>query len=156
VPIRFISEAFGADVQWDDFSKTVTVTINDKIVKLQVGNNQATVDGNTVSLDQSPVIIDARTFVPIRFISEALGLSVYWEPQRQLVYIRSKTKYEVPGISTNEIKIGTFSALTGPVAIIGAPFNHGLLSYINWINDQGGVYGRKSKLFLMMINLILL
>lgn len=90
VPIRFISEAFGADVQWDDFSKTVTVTINDKIVKLQVGNNQATVDGNTVSLDQSPVIIDARTFVPIRFISEAFGAEVNWDGTTKTVTITYK------------------------------------------------------------------
>jgi len=145
VPIRLVAETFGAEVGWDGNLREVTIKQDTKVIKLRIGSKIATIDGKSYELEAAPYIKSGRTMVPIRFISEALGLSVYWEPQRQLVYIRSKTKYEVPGISTNEIKIGTFSALTGPVAIIGAPFNHGLLSYINWINDQGGVYGRKIK-----------
>ena len=145
VPIRLVAETFGADVGWDGNLREVTIKQGTKVIKLKIGSKIATIDGKSYELEAAPYIKSGRTMVPIRFISEALGLSVYWEPQRQLVYIRSKTKYEVPGVSTNEIKIGTFSALTGPVAIIGAPFNHGLLSYINWINDQGGVYGRKIK-----------
>ncbi len=145
VPIRLVAETFGAEVGWDGNLREVTIKQDTKVIKLRIGSKIATIDGKSYELEAAPYIKSGRTMVPIRFVSEALGLSVYWEPQRQLVYIRSKTKYEVPGISTNEIKIGTFSALTGPVAIIGAPFNHGLLSYINWINDQGGVYGRKIK-----------
>ncbi|HON83340.1 MAG TPA: ABC transporter substrate-binding protein [Caldisericia bacterium] len=145
VPIRLVAETFGADVGWDGNLREVTIKQGTKVIKLKIGSKIATIDGKSYELEAAPYIKSGRTMVPIRFISEALGLSVYWEPQRQLVYIRSKPKYEVPGVSTNEIKIGTFSALTGPVAIIGAPFNHGLLSYINWINDQGGVYGRKIK-----------
>jgi len=145
VPIRLVAETFGAEVGWDGNLREVTIKQDTKVIKLKIGSKTATIDGKSYELEAAPYIKSGRTMVPIRFISEALGLSVYWEPQRQLVYIRSKTKYEVPGVSTNEIKIGTFSALTGPVAIIGAPFNHGLLSYINWINDQGGVYGRKIK-----------
>jgi len=145
VPIRLVAETFGAEVGWDGNLREVTIKQDTKVIKLKIGSKIATIDGKSYELEAAPYIKSGRTMVPIRFISEALGLSVYWEPQRQLVYIRSKTKYEVPGVSTNEIKIGTFSALTGPVAIIGAPFNHGLLSYINWINDQGGVYGRKIK-----------
>jgi len=145
VPIRLVAETFGAEVGWDGNLREVTIKQDTKVIKLRIGSKTATIDGKSYELEAAPYIKSGRTMVPIRFISEALGLSVYWEPQRQLVYIRSKTKYEVPGVSTNEIKIGTFSALTGPVAIIGAPFNHGLLSYINWINDQGGVYGRKIK-----------
>jgi len=145
VPIRLVAETFGAEVGWDGNLREVTIKQDTKVIKLKIGSKTATIDGKSYELEAAPYIKSGRTMVPIRFISEALGLSVYWEPQRQLVYIRSKPKYEVPGVSTNEIKIGTFSALTGPVAIIGAPFNHGLLSYINWINDQGGVYGRKIK-----------
>ncbi len=145
VPIRLVAETFGADVDWDGNLREVTIKQGTKVIKLKIGSKIATIDGKSYELEAAPYIKSGRTMVPIRFISEALGLSVYWEPQRQLVYIRSKPKYEVPGVSTNEIKIGTFSALTGAAAIIGAPFNHGLLSYINWINDQGGVYGRKIK-----------
>jgi len=143
VPIRLVAETFGAEVGWDGVLREVSIKQEGKVIKLRIGSKIATIDGKSYELEAAPFIRNGRTMVPIRFISEALGLSVYWEPQRKLVYIRSKAKYEVPGVLTNEIKIGTFSAMTGAVAIIGVTFNHGFLSYINWINDQGGVYGRK-------------
>lgn len=145
VPIRLVAETFGAEVSWDAVLKEVTIKQEGKIIKLRIGSVNASIDGKTYTLEAAPYIKFGRTMVPIRFISEALGLSVYWEPQRKLVYIRSKTKYSVPGVSQDEIKIGTFAALTGPVAIIGVPFNHGFQAYINYINDQGGVYGRKIR-----------
>jgi hypothetical protein len=79
VPIRFISEAFGADVQWDGISRVVTVSLNNKVVKLQIGNNQALVDDKFVPLEQPPVIVKGRTFVPIRFIAETFGADVQWD-----------------------------------------------------------------------------
>lgn len=145
VPIRLIAETFGAEVLWDGNLKQVTIKQEGKVITLTINSKKATIEGKTYELEAPPYIKSGRTMVPIRFISEGLGLSVYWEPQKQLVYIRSKAKYEVPGVSTNEIKIGTFSALTGPIAIIGVPFYHGFQAYINWINDQGGVYGRQIK-----------
>jgi len=79
VPIRFISEAFGADVQWDGISRVVTVSLNNRVVKLQIGNNQALVDDKFVPLEQPPVIVKGRTFVPIRFIAETFGADVQWD-----------------------------------------------------------------------------
>ncbi len=92
VPLRFISEAFGADVQWDPLNKAVTVTLNGKVVKLQIGNNQAMVDSQVVNLDQPPVIVDSRTFIPIRFISEAFGAEVQWNGDTKTVTIIYKSQ----------------------------------------------------------------
>jgi len=50
------------------------------------------------------------------------------------------------GITTNEIKIGSFQALSGPVAAIGVPVKKGLDAYFNWVNNNGGIYGRKINL----------
>jgi len=44
-----------------------------------------------------------------------------------------------------EVLIGSFSALSGPVSTIGIPFYHGFQAYINYVNDNGGVNGRKIK-----------
>jgi len=87
VPVRFISEAFGADVQWDGSLKVVTITLNGKVIRLQVGNTQAIVGGTFVSLDQPPVIVNKRTFVPIRFIAEAFGADVQWDETTKTVTI---------------------------------------------------------------------
>jgi len=87
VPVRFISEAFGADVQWDSSLKVVTITLNGKVIRLQVGNTQAIVGGTFVSLDQPPVIVNKRTFVPIRFIAETFGADVQWDETTKTVTI---------------------------------------------------------------------
>jgi branched-chain amino acid transport system substrate-binding protein len=50
------------------------------------------------------------------------------------------------GITANEIKIGSCCALTGPAALLGTDLISGALTYLNYINEQGGVYGRKIKL----------
>ncbi|BBE31533.1 lipoprotein [Tepiditoga spiralis] len=46
-------------------------------------------------------------------------------------------------ITDNEIKVGSFQALSGPVAFIGQPMTNGMKAYFNYINDNGGIYGRK-------------
>lgn len=79
VPLRFISEAFGAIVEWDPLSRSVRINFNSKQIVLQIGNEQALVDGTFQKLDQPPIIKDGRTMVPIRFISESLGAKVDWD-----------------------------------------------------------------------------
>lgn len=50
------------------------------------------------------------------------------------------------GVTTTEVKIGSFQALSGPVAAIGVPVKKGLDAYFNWVNANGGVFGRKINL----------
>ncbi|MCJ7594052.1 MAG: ABC transporter substrate-binding protein [Desulfobacterales bacterium] len=52
----------------------------------------------------------------------------------------------VPGVTDNEIIIGSSLALNGHAGYLGTQTLHGALSYINYVNDQGGIYGRKIKL----------
>ncbi len=86
VPLRFISEAFGATVDWDGVYKIVTIELKGKIVRLQVGAKSASVAGKSVKLETPPVIIKGFTMVPIRFISEAFGAQVVWNaPTRGIV-----------------------------------------------------------------------
>lgn len=87
VPIRFISETFGAQVIWDAIFKIVTINLNSQILRLQVGNLTADVNGKAASLDVAPIIKNNTTFVPIRFISEAFGASVDWDSVHGIVKI---------------------------------------------------------------------
>lgn len=51
-----------------------------------------------------------------------------------------------PGITADKVVIGSFQALSGPIAFIGTPMRKGMDAYFNWVNSQGGVNGRKIEL----------
>ncbi|WFD08782.1 copper amine oxidase N-terminal domain-containing protein [Tepidibacter hydrothermalis] len=78
VPVRFISETLGCKVEWDAKNHTVLITGNSKEIKLPVGYNYAIVDGKKVEFDTKAVIVQNRTFVPLRFISEAFDANVVY------------------------------------------------------------------------------
>lgn len=77
VPLRFISEAFGAYVTYDDGEIHIQSTGCDII--MNIGENEFTVNGSVVSMDTAPVIKDDVTFVPLRYAAEALGKEVAWD-----------------------------------------------------------------------------
>lgn len=92
VPVRALSEALKADVQWHPESKTVTVTKGERVVKLRIDNRLFSyTDGVTVFglSDVPPQIFGDRTFVPLRLVSNALGLSVTWSDAERTVYVDS-------------------------------------------------------------------
>ncbi len=88
VPLRFISEAFGAEVEWDNAERKITIQLEDKQIMLWIQQEQALIDQQEYQLDAPPIIVNQRTFVPVRFISEGLGAEVSWEPEHQIVTIR--------------------------------------------------------------------
>ncbi|SEC41947.1 stalk domain-containing protein [Paenibacillus sp. GP183] len=90
VPVRFVSEALGADVAMDKDNTTVKITRNGKQISLMTGSNTAIVDGNTVALDTGAVLKDSRLFVPVRFISESFGVRVDWDADTRTVLINTK------------------------------------------------------------------
>jgi len=84
VPIRAIVEKLGGNVSWSDSDKVATILLQGKIIKLQIGNNIAVVDGKNVPIDKDnplvkPLIINDRTMVPLRFVAEQLGCNVLWD-----------------------------------------------------------------------------
>lgn len=89
VPVRFISENFGADTSWDADSQTVSVTGEGKSIKLVINSDKMTVDGNEISLDAAATVINDRTFIPLRALCEALDKNVFWD-SRGLIIISPK------------------------------------------------------------------
>jgi len=86
VPVRFISEALGAEVGWNGNTGTVTITKGGAVIKLTIGSPQIIINGKAAAMDTAAVIKDSRTFVPVRYIAEALGLSVGWDgPTRTVI-----------------------------------------------------------------------
>jgi N-acetylmuramoyl-L-alanine amidase len=90
VPLRAIAEAFAADVQYDNVSRGINITLGDEIsIVMTVGDVIAYVNGEEVILDSPPVIQNGRALVPIRFIGEAFGAEVLWDaPTRTVTIIR--------------------------------------------------------------------
>ncbi len=76
VPVRAISEAFGAAVDWNGDARTVSVRTEKTEILLTVDSPQALINGTSHMLDAAPVILEGRTFVPLRFIGEALSCNV--------------------------------------------------------------------------------
>ena len=91
VPVRFVSEALGADVGWDGSTRTVTVEQARNKISLVVGKSEYTVNSRKMEMDTSVVLVEDRTFVPIRFVSEALGADVDWRDSIKTVYITTGT-----------------------------------------------------------------
>ena len=87
VPFRAIGEAVGAEVDWDGATQTVTLIMEGKEVKLVLGSTTAWINGVATTLDVPAKTMSARTLVPIRFVSKALGAEVDWEPQLHKVII---------------------------------------------------------------------
>ena len=87
VPLRFISEAFGAKLTWDPVFQLIDISLGSDSLRLQIGKGFAEVNGKKVLLDAAPVIVKGRTMVPIRFISEALDAQVLWDDATKTVTI---------------------------------------------------------------------
>jgi len=87
VPIRFVSEALGARVTWDQDTQEVTVTLDGKTIILTVDSETAWVNGSRKKLDTNPLIRDGRTLVPIRFLAENFGGDVAWDSETSTVTI---------------------------------------------------------------------
>jgi len=79
VPLRAIFETFGAKVSWDEKTKTVTATKDDTEIKLTVDKTTAYKNGNAIKLDVPAKIINGRTLVPVRFVSDCFNANVKWD-----------------------------------------------------------------------------
>ncbi|MGB9794939.1 stalk domain-containing protein [Caldisericum exile] len=84
VPIRPIIEKFGGSISWDGTERKVTIMLGNKTLELWIDKPQARVNGVLTWIDPNntkvtPKIINGRTMLPVRFVSEQLGAKVEWD-----------------------------------------------------------------------------
>ncbi|MGI6129606.1 MAG: N-acetylmuramoyl-L-alanine amidase [bacterium] len=91
VPLRVISEGLGAQVSWDNATRSVRVALPDGEITLGIGKNTAFVRNEEHNLDAPPIIIGDRTMVPLRFLGEALGAQVHWDDVKRTVTVMAKS-----------------------------------------------------------------
>jgi hypothetical protein len=85
VPLRGVFENLGASVVYA--AGVINATGRGHTVSLHIGSQQATVDGQPQTVDVAPFIIGASTYVPLRFVSQALGATVNYDGANNLVAI---------------------------------------------------------------------
>ncbi|TXK77841.1 stalk domain-containing protein [Paenibacillus sp. N3.4] len=90
LPVRDIFNAVGANVTWDDTTKTATGTKDGHTIKLTLNSVNAFVDGKSVALSVSAQIVDNKLMVPSRFVAEAFGYEVQWDNATRTVHIATK------------------------------------------------------------------
>lgn len=98
VPAGVISQGLGAGVKWDQASKTATISKGNDILMLTSGRPNAVVNGASVPLGTSVQITQGRVMVPLRFVSEQLGLQVVWDQAAKHISLYSNI--EIGGPST--------------------------------------------------------
>lgn len=98
IPLRGVFERLGARVEWHPDTGRVVARRGVTVAVLQPGNRYALVDGRQVLLDVPPTIIGGRTLVPLRFVGEALGAGVDWDPVGRIVYVTSQRPAALPPV----------------------------------------------------------
>ena len=79
IPIRAVAEGLGCEVDWDDATRTAVIKRGDDVVYITIGKDTLQVGNTTVQMDTTAEIKDDRTYIPVRFVGEALGMQVNWK-----------------------------------------------------------------------------
>ena len=90
VPMRAIFEAFGAEVHWSHESQTVHSVKGNTQIRIQRNSTTAWVNDRAVPLDVFARTVNGRMMVPLRFLSESLGMDVQWSEREQRIDLYSK------------------------------------------------------------------
>ncbi len=107
VPVRALSQAYGAEVGYDPATRVITITKGDIVIVLQLDNKAVTVNGVETQLDVPAQSINNRTVVPIRFIVESLGLKIEHDPEDGTVEIEEEEEADEEDANEAEAGDGT-------------------------------------------------
>jgi hypothetical protein len=87
IPAKYIGEALGATVTWVGKEQKAVFSFGNKQLILYIGKKNYLVDGQTKQMDTTAIIKDGRTFVPAKYIAEALGANVKWDGSTKTVFV---------------------------------------------------------------------
>lgn len=89
VPMRAIFEKYDMNVSWDNETQTACATAKDgTTITFTIDDQTATVNGEEYEMDTVPILMNDRTLIPVRFLSESLGYNVGWNENAKEVTIK--------------------------------------------------------------------
>jgi hypothetical protein len=122
VPLRGVFEHLGATVVYAN--RQINATGNNRTVSLTIGSTTAIVDGQTQTLDVAPFIVGASTYVPLRFVAQALGATVNWDGTNHLVAIvpaNAPAPAPAPSAAKSPVKLKNVEPPRGAVVAAKKP-----------------------------------
>lgn len=97
VPVREISQALGYTVSWNQTTGIVYLNNQNEVNDApNPTNEKIVINGNPIHSDVPPQIINGRTMVPVRVISEATGANVNWDQQNRRVTVSTESTLAFP------------------------------------------------------------
>lgn len=120
VPAREVFESMGAKVGWDNISKKVTIQYKSETIVLIVNDTNAVINGKIVKMDVPGKIINNKIMIPIRFVSEAMGMNVKWDSENRRVWIDEPVLEQDTSTVPNIQKVNTSTTSTQFMATITA------------------------------------
>lgn len=96
VPMRSLFEGLGAEVEWDSAERVAIANKDDIEVRIPIDSKLPTVDGKTVEIEVAAQIFAGMTYIPLRFVGEALGGTVEWDPGQRRIDISQAASPEEP------------------------------------------------------------
>lgn len=128
IPVRALSEKLGYEVVFEYKEQTIVLSKGDNTVKMQIGNRDIWIENadtgeKQLEMDVTAFVKAGRTYVPIRFFSEAFGVDVQWDSRTNTVILRKiKEVVEKQPLADRHSRTATLEDIKGTV----------------WINKAGG------------------
>ena len=88
IPLRGLFEKMGAVVEWDNETQTATVTKNNMVISVKIDYYRVNVNGSDKYMDTPARLVENRTMIPLRFLSEELGYDVIWDESDNSIRIK--------------------------------------------------------------------
>ncbi|HOV50706.1 MAG TPA: copper amine oxidase N-terminal domain-containing protein, partial [Candidatus Cryosericum sp.] len=134
VPIRALIEAFGGVIEWDSRTQRVMIVLRGNTLDLWVGKPTASLNGKSLPIDPAnprvmPVILAGRTMLPLRFVSESLGMTVAWDQATRRIQLTYMAE-QPPAVPS------------APVLLSPAHATHvvNAMPWLSWQTDDGVNY----------------
>jgi len=145
VPFRAIFEAVAAEVHWDEKSKRIIANKDQTNLEMIIGSRAAYINGQSTAMDDPPQVIAGRSFVPLRFVGEALGYVVNFDQASGWIFINQQGVNFGPQEARQQlalkntvygIKVGDSAAHV--TAMLGQPARRDELdlSFTWWVYNQ--------------------
>ena len=88
LPLRAVSEALGATVNWNDESRAISILSGSRIISMKIGEKTMYVNGTPIPMNTAPEISNGRTFIPVRDLANALGIKdIQWNEETSTIIL---------------------------------------------------------------------